>query len=188
MDKNEVWKNVPNYSGYQVSSRGRVKSLQRVEVGKDGKKRTIKYKMLSMEVTENGYHRVGLTSNGVLKRIKVHQLVAMAFLGHVRCGNDLVVNHKNFVRSDNRVENLEIVTSRENSSKNYLKSASKHIGVTHQKPNNKWVARIRANGKRVRLGVFETEDEAGLYYDAALAAIKNGTEIMVKKYVKKADR
>ena len=177
MDKIEVWKNVPNYLGYQVSSFGRVKSLQRIEIGRDGKKRTIKYKMLAIEVTDQGYHRVGLTANGVFKRIKVHQLVAMAFLGHTPCGNYMVVNHKNFIRSDNRLDNLEIVTNRENCNKSHIKSASQFVGVTERKTDGKWIARIRVNDIRVNLGAFDNESEAGLYYKNAVISIERGEPI-----------
>ena len=44
----------------------------------------------------------------------VHQLVAMAFLNHIPCGHKLVVNHINMIKTDNRVENLELITQQEN--------------------------------------------------------------------------
>lgn len=106
----EIWKDVPEYEGlYQVSSLGRIKSL-----GNDKKK---KEKILKAGETK-GYSQVILSRHKQLKTIYVHQLVAMAFLNHVRCGHKLEVDHINNIKSDNRVENLQILTHRDNTFKN----------------------------------------------------------------------
>lgn len=60
----------------------------------------------------DGYYRVVLSSNGKRKYIKIHQMVAEQFIGHVESPN--VVNHINGDKHDNRVENLEIITNVEN--------------------------------------------------------------------------
>lgn len=59
-----------------------------------------------------GYLRVGLRVNGVLHNLSVHRLVARAFLGEPDPGQ--VINHINEIRTDNRLENLEWVTQKQN--------------------------------------------------------------------------
>lgn len=103
----EIWKDIPEYKGiYQVSNSGRVKSL--------GNEKSKKERILKPIINPHGYCFVYLCMYGKSKAIYIHQLVAICFLGHKPCGYKLVINHKNFIRTDNRVENLEIVTQKEN--------------------------------------------------------------------------
>lgn len=159
----EVWKDAEEF--YQVSNLGRIKSIKR------GKEKIMKGYI-------NNYGYVTVTLNGKTK--KVHQLVAIAFLNHIPCGSKLVVNHKNFIRHDNRLTNLEIITQRENANQSHLSSSSKFTGVFWNRFINKWQSKIRINGKNKHLGTFDCEEEASEYYIKALESIKNNTEIQVK--------
>ena len=164
--KNEIWKDVPGYEGfYQVSDLGNVKSLSRKIW--NGKVFFIsKDKLLKPGV--DGYCNVELSKNCKRKNFKVHQLVAMAFLGHIPCGFELVVDHINDNPLDNRVENLQIVTQRENSHKTQGKYSSKYKGVTWGAHANKWISGIYLNGKRIHLGIFENELDASFCYQNKL--------------------
>jgi hypothetical protein len=154
----EIFKDIPNYEGlYQVSNLGNVKSLK-----------YSKERILRKNSDKDGYLMVSIYKNKTPKRVKVHQLVAMAFLKHKPCGLKLVVNHINFIKNDNRVENLEIVTNRENSNQKHLKSSSKYVGVSWSKANRKWKALIRLGKKRKYLGYFENEYDAHLAYQKEL--------------------
>jgi hypothetical protein len=145
----EIFKDIPNYEGiYQVSNLGNVKSL------KFGKEKIIKKSFA------RGYHRVGLFDGVLRKQRSVHQLVAEAFLNHTPCGHELVVNHKNNIKTDNRVENLELITQRENTNKKHLKSKSKYTGVSFCKNSNKWVSYITYKGKQITIGRFNNEIDA----------------------------
>ena len=86
---------------------------------------------------------------------------------------ELVINHINFDKKDNKVSNLEIVTNRENSNRKHLKSTSKYTGVSFEKDRNKWVAQIKINGKRVLLGRFSNEIDASNAYQSKLKEIIN---------------
>lgn len=90
-----MWEDIPDYEGlYQVNQVGQIRSL------KFGKKKRLKF-----QENEKGYLCVKLYKNGKRKEYKVHRLVASTFIPNV--DNLPVVNHKNGVKSDNRVENLE---------------------------------------------------------------------------------
>lgn len=111
----EVWKDIPGYEGrYQVSDMGRVKSLARVvRCADEGKgSRLVPARMVRLSVNSNGYLRAPLRENNITFHRLVHRLVACAFLPKPTARN--VVNHKNGDRTDNRLCNLEWVTTSEN--------------------------------------------------------------------------
>lgn len=94
----ERWSEVPDWPGYRVSAAG-------VVVGPRGRP-------LAGARDKNGYHCISLRRREVQVLLKVHRLVVIAFIGPIPQG--MHVNHKNGVKDDNRVENLEIVTPHEN--------------------------------------------------------------------------
>lgn len=103
--ENEIWKDIEGYEGlYQVSNFGRVKSLNYNHTGKE--------KLLKQKNDIYGYTMCSLWKNR--KRIykKTHRLVAQAFLPNPN--NFPQVNHKNEIKTDNRVENLEWCSAKYN--------------------------------------------------------------------------
>lgn len=92
----EVWKDIKGYEGlYQVSNLGRVKSLHK---GNEGK-------IMNQTISKEGYLRVHLCKDGKKKTIDVHRLVAIAFIPNP--DNLPCVNHKDEVKSNNVVTNIE---------------------------------------------------------------------------------
>lgn len=167
----EIWKDIPGYPKYQVSSLGRVKSFMRYKNGKH----------LSPGTITSGYKQVSLFKDGKKIAIRVHTLVAIAFLDFVPNGQVIVINHINFNKTDNRLENLEVVTNRENINKRNILPISKYSGVCLDKNTGKWSSRITIDGKRIRLGTFEDEKEASIYYENALKAFTDGKSIVIKR-------
>ena len=108
--KNEIWRDIKGYEGlYQISNLGRVKSLGR----KSYSNVCLKDKILNPALEcKNGYKRVCLCKDGKEKRIKVHRLVAQAFIPNP--DNKPIINHKDGNKINNSVENLEWCTYKEN--------------------------------------------------------------------------
>lgn len=156
----EVWKNIEGYKDYQVSNLGNVKSL------KYGKERVLKG-----GINSRGYHCIGLCVNGIQKERTIHQLVAIHFLNHIPSGQELVIDHIDGNKKNNRLDNLQILTNRLNASKGYLnkKTSSQYTGVNWCKVRNKWRSRIYIKGKEKHLGLYEIEIEASIAYQKALS-------------------
>lgn len=101
----EEWRDIVGYEGlYQVSSLGRVRSLDRV-IERNGRPSCLKGKVLSGCRFGRGYLMVGLSKNNEVKLVGIHRLVAQAFVPNPN--NLPQVNHKDCDKTNNRVENLE---------------------------------------------------------------------------------
>lgn len=153
----EIWKSITGFEGYyEVSNLGRVRSLDRIN--HKGRKLTGFVKKLSN--SKRGYLRTALSLEGVRKTYKVHLLVAKAFLGHTPVCRTIVVDHIDNDKHNNKLSNLQIISQRENCSKDRKRGTSKYPAVTWSKASNKWRARLMLKGKRVHLGLFTKELEA----------------------------
>lgn len=157
----EIFKDITGYEGlYQVSNLGNVKSL--------GNNRLRKEKILKPCNGGVGYYFVNLWKDGEKKNITVHQLVAIAFLNHKPDGHKIIVDHIDNNPLNNKLENLQLISVRENTSKDRINGSSKYIGVYWNKKANKWQAQIGINSKRKYLGLFSNEIEAHESYQNRL--------------------
>lgn len=161
----EIWKPVIGYEGiYEVSNMGRVKSLPRRKVLTELiLKPNIKKKV------KTSYYNIGLSRNNHKKKFYIHRLVAQAFLGD----SPLSVNHVNGDGLDNRIENLEYVSNRENTNHMYKGKGKYLTGVDKRREEiESYKAVISINGKRKHLGTFDTELEAHHAYLSAARELK----------------
>lgn len=95
-----IWKPILGFEDYyHVSNQGDIKSLRR-------------NKNLAIKLTSSNYGRVSLVVNGKETPFRVHRLVAQAFIPNPE--NKKEVHHKNGIRLDNRVENLQWCSREEN--------------------------------------------------------------------------
>jgi hypothetical protein len=130
----EVWKDAVGYPGYEVSSLGRV--------------RQVRYLTLSPPIPKASYPRTSLhLGPHKNKTVKVHHLVAEAFLGPRPAGYE--VDHLDFNHTNNRADNLEYVTNEENTRRAVAaglmgrKPHHKNKGQFHHKLTAEQVAEIR---------------------------------------------
>jgi HNH endonuclease/NUMOD4 motif len=103
----EIWRDIPGFVGwYKISSIGRVRRIKAHPRGMFITGRILKRSL------SGGYARCGLSKNGKNTQFKVHQLVAMAFIGPRPKGKE--INHKDGDTLNNVPDNLEWVTHRKN--------------------------------------------------------------------------
>jgi len=96
----EIWKDIEGYEGlYQVSNLGRVKSI-------------ITNIIMKPSYCKSNYLKVKLCKNGRQKTIQIHRLVAENFIDNIY--NKPQINHIDCNKENNRVDNLEWVTAKEN--------------------------------------------------------------------------
>lgn len=109
----EEWKEIKNYEGYyQISNFGRVKSLDRIVSGCDGKSIPHKGRILKPLDDGRGYHHIFLNKNGKYKVCKIHRLVGEYFIDNPF--NKPYINHIDGIKTNNHQDNLEWVTASEN--------------------------------------------------------------------------
>lgn len=153
---NEIWKDIKGYEGYyQVSNFGRVKSLARVVIGKNNRKYDIKEKIVKSRIHQNGYLFVHLCKNGKKKHLSIHRLLAQAFIPNLE--NKPEVNHKDGNKENNRVENLEWATSKENvhhAFRTGLKIMTKGEKCSWSKLTEKQVSEIKKELKNCYYGAY----------------------------------
>lgn len=111
--KEEIYIDIPGYRGhYQVSNFGMVKSISRKTKHPSSKTGFVlsKEKILKPKTNRYGYLEVCLYKHGKAKTHKIHRLVTMAFCGK----SGLEVNHIDGIKTNNKLNNLEYVTHKEN--------------------------------------------------------------------------
>lgn len=168
----ENWKDITGFEGrYKVSDKGRVWSL-------------ITNRVLKHGLGTNGYHAVSLRKDGHTYQFSVHRLVAKEFVDNPHSKPE--INHINSVRDDNRKENLEWVTRKENVHHSIIhgntlvgenrKDNSSGVTGVHEHKNG-WIARIGFKHERHYLGLFDSFEEAKKIRKKAEISIKEGSFI-----------
>lgn len=109
METEEIWKDIPKHEGYQVSSWGNFRSVDRKIIRSDGKIKSFKGRQIKYKSDKGGYFTYTLCGYGSKNsHIKIHRIIAELFIPN--SNNYPSVNHINGKKNDNRVENLEWCT------------------------------------------------------------------------------
>ena len=154
----EKWKDIKGYEGrYQISSLGRVKSLNYNKTGKE--------KILKLKTSRNGYLLIDLWEKGKGKTYSVHRLVATHFIDN--SNNYPQINHKDENKLNNRVENLEWCTSKYNM--NYGTRNEKSSKKLSEVMKGKFIGEKSPRAKKVKCittgEIFGTVTEASKEYN-----------------------
>ena len=170
-DAEENWINVKGFEGvYLISDLGRVKRL--AYILKNGKIK--KENVLKNSLNGNRYVQLSLTYKEKKLKTSLHQLMAINFLNHTPDGHKKVIDHVNNIPYDNRLCNLQVISHRENMTKDKIgKGTSKFVGVYFSNRAKKWVSEIRYNGKKYHLGTFIEEESAAKAYIKRLNSLKH---------------
>lgn len=172
----EEWRDIEGFEGiYQVSNIGRVKSLGRVIIRKDGIPQTIKEKILNFNIDKDGYLLVNLSLDGVIYKRKTHRLVAQAFIPNPE--NLPIINHKDECKTNNCVENLEWCTCKYN-----LNYGTNPARISERVRNNSYlskkVAQMTLDGEIIRIfpSNHEVERVLGLKHENVSACALGKTK------------
>jgi len=144
---NEEWKQIEGFEYYSISNLGNVYS-------------EYTFKPVKIGIDRYGYKKVDLRKDKTRYTCRIHRLIAMAFIPNPE--GKPFVDHINNNTLDNRTENLRWATPTQNNfnSKISKNNTSGVKGVSYHKRDNKWIARIKINGKQTHLGSFENKEEA----------------------------
>ena len=160
----EIWKDIPNYEGlYQASTIGNIRSLNY--------RMTKTIKNLKTPRDNKGYKLVGLNRDGNKRVFRVHMIMALTFLNHRRGSRERVIDHIDNNRLNNNLDNLQIITHRENCSKDRTGYSSSYVGVSWDRARLKWKSTIQIKGKMINIGRFDYEIDA---HNAYQKALRNG--------------
>lgn len=175
----EIWKDVQGYeTHYEISSLGCLRSKDRIAPCKGGTRR-VKAAFKKTFINKGGYEITTLSLNGKLRTFTIHQLVAQAFLNGFTKG--MMLNHKNGIKIDNRIDNLELSDASHNQFHAVVNGLVPKVGkscyhnvtyVSNPRAKSRWAGSIRHAGKSTYgWETFKTEEEAARHVDSLLDSI-----------------
>lgn len=180
-DTEEIWKDIEGCEGlYQVSNKGQVRSLERIIVDSLGRKRTVHKRILKGCPNTKGYLCVNIyNTEGKCKHAKIHRLVAEAFIPNP--DNKPQVNHKDEIKINNCVDNLEWMTCKEN---NNYGTRNERMSKGVAKAKSKPVAQYTKDG--ILIKVWPSTSEVGRQLELSqsnISAVARGARKTAYGYI-----
>lgn len=175
-----------------MSDLGRIKILARLSGRANFKKIICKEKIKKSRIDNYGYVVTDFYKNSTPSTKKISIVVAESFMGHVSNGHKIVVDHiKNEERTNNTIFNLQLITNRQNTSKD---KKTKNTGISfnpkylHRK--NPYEVKIRIGKDKVSIGCFETIEKANEYYKLAVINVEffNGNHSAFRELLNRPDK
>ena len=162
----EIWLPIKNYEGiYEISNLGMVKSLKRTRKSSYGSIVAVNECIRKQGKNHKGYSLVSLLKDGMHSTKVVHLLVWDHFGTKKRDGMIITVDHIDNDKSNNRIDNLQLLTNRDNNSKN--RKGRYNTGVFTNPDSKKFYAGITVNKKYKFLGSFNNAEDASKAYQTA---------------------
>ena len=161
----EIWKDIAGYEFYEVSNFGKVRN-------------TKNNKILKGSIRKDGYINFKLSYKGRSFNLLGHRIVAETFLQNP--DNKCCINHRDFNKQNNNVNNLEWVTNRENM--NHL-SGRQYPCIHFDEKYNKFKIIIKINNLSTYFGNYDSIEEAKKVYDETITKLKMG-EVVCNLYDK----
>jgi len=142
----EEFRKIKDFEMYEISNLGNLRRIY-----------SYGYKQIKPSIKFNEYPKYTLSKEGKLTSFKVHILVAKCFLDYIPKKGVIVVDHIDNDKLNYNLNNLKIISMRENLIKD-SKRESKYPNV--YKNRKKWRARINYNNYNYCLGTYDTQEIA----------------------------
>lgn len=190
--KGEIWNNIPNTNNtYQASNLSRIRSVDRYVVDKKERKKYVRGRILKQYLVQDedkrNYYNVCICIENKKRTTTIHSLIFSAFNGFCPTRESgMVVDHKDNNPLNNNIENLQLITHRENSTKDRKNGVSEYRGVCWRKDSEKWYSAIGINCKQIKIFQSDNEHLCGKAYKIALENIDkyNGNNVEFRKLIK----
>ena len=151
-----LFRDIPNYTNYMISKCGEIysKKLKR---------------LCCSTILPNRYHKIKLRNdNNIYKDLYIHVLVAMTYLQYIPSTNTIVINHKDGNKENNNLDNLEIITQKEN--------MEHSVKINNAKIFRKPVYYINNNGEKITfISAKNAYDLTGIDNSSILKSCKSNT-------------
>lgn len=167
----EEWRDIRGYEGYQASTLGNIRSIERSVVCRNGKVRKYAGGLLTTSFHPSGSLRVNVSKDGLARQVFVHQLVALAFFDEYELDVGMQVRHI-YEIEDNSPSNLKVYANSYTITGNGKKEI-RYNRVRYDNRTKKYFTSILVAGKEMYLGMFNTAKEAYKRYLEAEAEYKD---------------
>jgi len=144
-------KQIKDFENYTINILGEIKNIKTGNI-------------LKQSIDGKGYYKIKLSQNNIKKTLNIHRLLAQHFIPNPE--NKAIVDHKDNNIKNNSIDNLRWC-SRQQNAQNSVKqknTSSIYKGVFWSIKNKKWITYLHIN-KKIYLGSFTTEEDAGKAYD-----------------------